>query len=98
MVTLLKFLQIGDIFFYLVYIIQSQKTDTKPVKKYLSSKASEETSKSEDAVKVKIDQEADNDCAINALKEAFAAVGYSPGPEGPSSFAEVGNPVMALVS
>jgi len=61
-------------------------------------KASEGTPKSEDAVKGKSDQEAGNECAINALKEAFAAVGYSPGPEGPSSFAEVGNPVMALVS
>ncbi|TKY67550.1 SWI/SNF complex subunit SWI3D [Spatholobus suberectus] len=61
-------------------------------------KASKGTSKSEDAVEVKFDQVAGNDCAINALKEAFAAVGYSPGPEGPSSFAEVGNPVMALAT
>ncbi|KAL2328943.1 hypothetical protein Fmac_022370 [Flemingia macrophylla] len=61
-------------------------------------KASEGTSKSEETVKVKFDQEAGNDCAVNALKEAFAAVGYSPGPEGPSSFAEVGNPVMALAT
>ncbi|CAJ1933486.1 unnamed protein product [Sphenostylis stenocarpa] len=61
-------------------------------------KASQGTSKSEDAVKGKSDEEAGNDCAINALKEAFAAVGYSPGPEGPSSFAEVGNPVMALAT
>ncbi|BAT90916.1 hypothetical protein LR48_Vigan08g171400 [Vigna angularis] len=61
-------------------------------------KASEGTSKSEDAVKGKSDQEAGNECAINALKEAFAAVGYSPGPDGPSSFAEVGNPVMALAT
>ncbi|OIW08707.1 hypothetical protein TanjilG_03383 [Lupinus angustifolius] len=61
-------------------------------------KTSEETSKSEDTVKVKRVQEVGNDCALNALKEAFADVGYSPGPECPSSFAEVGNPVMALAS
>ncbi|XP_027357057.1 SWI/SNF complex subunit SWI3D-like [Abrus precatorius] len=59
-------------------------------------KTSEGTTKSEDAVIVKSDQEAGNDCALNALKEAFTAVGYSP--EGPSSFAEVGNPVMALAA
>ena len=56
------------------------------------------TSKSEDGVKVKFVQEAGNDYALNAFDEAFASLGYSPGPEGPSSFAEVGNPVMALVS
>lgn len=61
-------------------------------------KISKGTSKSDDAVKEKLDKEAGDDCAINALKEAFAAVGYSPGPEGPSSFAEVGNPVMALAT
>ncbi|KAE9620391.1 putative transcription factor MYB/SANT family [Lupinus albus] len=61
-------------------------------------KPGDETSKSEDTVKVKCGQEVGNGCALNALKEAFAAVGYSPGPEGPSSFAEVGNPVMALAS
>ncbi|XP_061363567.1 SWI/SNF complex subunit SWI3D-like [Gastrolobium bilobum] len=62
-------------------------------------KTSEGTSKSEeDAVEVKFGQDAGKDCALNALKEAFAAVGYSPGPEGPSSFAEVGNPVMALAA
>ncbi|KAK7264307.1 hypothetical protein RJT34_31914 [Clitoria ternatea] len=61
-------------------------------------KTSEGTAKSEDDVKVKFDQESGDGCALNALKEAFAAVGYSPGPEGPSSFAEVGNPVIALAS
>ncbi|MED6127122.1 hypothetical protein PIB30_085108 [Stylosanthes scabra] len=61
-------------------------------------KTSEGTSKSEDADKVKVSLEEENDCALIALKEAFAAVGYSLGPEGPSSFAEVGNPVMALAA
>jgi SWI/SNF related-matrix-associated actin-dependent regulator of chromatin subfamily C len=61
-------------------------------------KTSEETSKLEDDIKAKLGEEVGNDCVFNALKEAFAAVGYSPEPEGPSSFAEVGNPVMALVS
>lgn len=36
--------------------------------------------------------------AIDALKAAFQAVGYLPEEEGLSSFAEAGNPVMALVS
>lgn len=61
-------------------------------------KTSEGTSKSEDAVNVKFGQEVGNDRALNALKEAFEAVGYSSEPVGPSSLAEVGNPVMALVS
>ncbi|KRH24487.2 hypothetical protein GLYMA_12G044200v4 [Glycine max] len=78
--------------------VKVNQKETPKLQEGSDEKASEETSKSEDAVKVKIDQEADNDCAINALKEAFAAVGYSPGPEGPSSFADVGNPVMALAT
>ncbi|OIW05694.1 hypothetical protein TanjilG_23480 [Lupinus angustifolius] len=64
----------------------------------LEGGSDEKTSNSEDTVKVQCSQEVSNDCAINALKEAFVAVGNSPGPEGPSSFAEVGNPVMALAS
>ncbi|XP_061372677.1 SWI/SNF complex subunit SWI3D-like isoform X2 [Gastrolobium bilobum] len=59
-------------------------------------KTSEGTSKSEDSVKVKFGQETDKDYVLKALEEAFAAVGYSPGPQNPSSFADVGNPVMAL--
>ncbi|KAK7351845.1 hypothetical protein VNO77_11579 [Canavalia gladiata] len=59
-------------------------------------KIPEGTSKSEDDVKERFGQEASNDYALNALKEAFTYAGYSPRPEGPSSFAEVGNPVMAL--
>ncbi|WJX51479.1 hypothetical protein P8452_37673 [Trifolium repens] len=61
-------------------------------------KTSEETSKLEDDIKAKLGEEVGNDCVFNALEEAFAAVGYSPEPEGPSSFAEVGNPVMALAA
>ncbi|KAL1324143.1 hypothetical protein HN51_034317 [Arachis hypogaea] len=64
----------------------------------VGEKTCEGTSKSEDADKVKICPEGGNDCALIALKEAFVAVGYSPEPEGPSSFAEVGNPVMALAA
>ncbi|TKY75384.1 SWI/SNF complex subunit SWI3D [Spatholobus suberectus] len=59
-------------------------------------KTCEQTSKSESDVKLKFGQEAGNGYALNALEEAFTSVGYSPGPKGPSSFAEVGNPVMAL--
>ncbi|XP_045819698.1 SWI/SNF complex subunit SWI3D [Trifolium pratense] len=60
-------------------------------------KTSEETTKLDD-IKAKLGEEVGDDCVLNALKEAFAAVGYSPEPEGPSSFAEVGNPVMALAA
>ncbi|RDX69438.1 SWI/SNF complex subunit SWI3D, partial [Mucuna pruriens] len=78
--------------------VKVNQEETPKLQEGSDEKASEGTSKSEDAVKVKFEQEAGNDCAINALKEAFAAVGYSAGPEGPSSFAEVGNPVMALAT
>ncbi|ESW03840.1 hypothetical protein PHAVU_011G046200 [Phaseolus vulgaris] len=78
--------------------VKASQEDNLKLQEGSDEKASEGTSKSEDAVKGKSDQEAGNECAINALKEAFAAVGYSPGPEGPSSFAEVGNPVMALAT
>lgn len=61
-------------------------------------KTSEGTPKLEDDNKVKLGEEVGDDCVLNALKEAFAAVGYAPEPEGPSSFAEVGNPVMALAA
>ncbi|XP_020224612.1 SWI/SNF complex subunit SWI3D isoform X2 [Cajanus cajan] len=59
-------------------------------------KTCEQTSKSEDDAKLKFGQEAGSDSALNALEEAFTSIGYSPGPKGPSSFSEVGNPVMAL--
>ncbi|PON33930.1 Octamer-binding transcription factor [Parasponia andersonii] len=76
-------------------------------------KASQDTSKAEDKDKVMVDQETSKlvdssesnggqdtgeNCAMKALKEAFEAVGYPLTPEGPHSFAEVGNPVMALAA
>ncbi|XP_010254885.1 PREDICTED: SWI/SNF complex subunit SWI3D isoform X2 [Nelumbo nucifera] len=54
--------------------------------------------KPKDASDVKVSVEASANCAINALKEAFQAVGSVLGPEGSLSFAEAGNPVMALVA
>ncbi|KAE9586645.1 hypothetical protein Lal_00004317 [Lupinus albus] len=59
-------------------------------------KTGEGISKSEGAVEVEFFQEAGNNDALSALQESFAAVGYSAEPKGPLSFAEVGNPVMAL--
>lgn len=61
-------------------------------------KAGQETSKVEDLSEVKVGEETGENCALKALKEAFEAVGYSSTPDGPLSFAEVGNSVMALVS
>ncbi|KAK7312351.1 hypothetical protein VNO77_36142 [Canavalia gladiata] len=78
--------------------VKVNQEETPKLQEDSNEKTSEGTSKSEDAAKVKFDQEAGNDCALNALKDAFTAVGYSPGPEGPSSFADVGNPVMALAT
>ena len=49
-------------------------------------------------VDVEISHETDVSIAIDALKTAFHAVGYFPEGEGLGSFAEAGNPVMALVS
>ncbi|XAR72821.1 hypothetical protein NMG60_11019591 [Bertholletia excelsa] len=57
-----------------------------------------ETSKQEDPVKLKDGQENSENCAVKALKEAFEAVGSSPVPGGQFSFAEAGNPVMALAA
>lgn len=61
-------------------------------------KGGEETSRPEDISEVQVDEEADENWALKALREAFEAVGYLPVPDHPLSFAEVGNPVMALVS
>ncbi|KAF7840934.1 SWI/SNF complex subunit SWI3D [Senna tora] len=61
-----------------------------------NEKISEGASKPADAAEVELGQEAGDNFALKALGEAFEAVGYSLGPEGASSFAEVGNPVMAL--
>ncbi|KAF3435689.1 hypothetical protein FNV43_RR22781 [Rhamnella rubrinervis] len=59
-------------------------------------KVGQDTSKMEDTSEVKVGHETGENCALKALKEAFEAVGYSSTPEGPLSFAEAGNPVMAL--
>ncbi|CAL9021981.1 unnamed protein product, partial [Prunus brigantina] len=61
-------------------------------------KVGEETSKLEDTGELKVDQETDESFALNALKEAFEVVGYPPTSEGQLSFAEVGNPAMALAA
>ncbi|CAK8576505.1 unnamed protein product [Lathyrus sativus] len=76
--------------------VKDNQEETPKLQDGSDEKTSEGTSKLEDDIKVKLDEEVDNDCVLNALKETFAAVGYSLEPEGPSSFAEVGNPVMAL--
>lgn len=78
--------------------VKDNQEETPKLQDGSDEKTNEGTSKLEDDIKVKLDEEVDNECVLNALKEAFAAVGYSLEPEGPSSFAEVGNPVMALVS
>nr|XP_010936291.1 SWI/SNF complex subunit SWI3D [Elaeis guineensis] len=49
-------------------------------------------------VDVEISHETDVSIAIDALKTAFHAVGYFPEGEGLGSFAEAGNPVMALAA
>ncbi|KAI4295536.1 hypothetical protein L6164_035575 [Bauhinia variegata] len=74
--------------------VKGNKESPKP-EDHGGEKITEETFKQDDTGEVKI-SDADNACAIMALKEAFEAVGYSLGSEDPSSFAEVGNPVMAL--
>ncbi|KAJ9135534.1 hypothetical protein P3X46_032709 [Hevea brasiliensis] len=56
----------------------------------------EKSSKSEDTIEVKAAQHACENLALKALTEAFEAVGYPCTPENRLSFAEVGNPVMAL--
>ena len=61
-------------------------------------KVGQETLKPEDASDVKVDQDDGEKWALKALKEAFEAVGYPQTPDNPLSFAEVGNPAMALVS
>ena len=57
-------------------------------------KAALDNSKSEDG-----GQKASEDIALNALREAFEAIGYVlTSDQHPLSFSDVGNPVMALVS
>ncbi|XVE49077.1 hypothetical protein DITRI_Ditri01bG0053100 [Diplodiscus trichospermus] len=55
-----------------------------------------ETSKPEETNLAKEGQDATENCAILALREAFEAVGYNLSSDGKLSFADVGNPVMAL--
>ncbi|KAF5951640.1 hypothetical protein HYC85_009584 [Camellia sinensis] len=57
-----------------------------------------EIPKPEDASELKADQKADENFALKALKEAFEAVGSFPMAGGQFSFAEAGNPVMALAA
>ncbi|XWS67930.1 hypothetical protein CRYUN_Cryun04dG0047100 [Craigia yunnanensis] len=59
-------------------------------------KGGPETSKPEETNVAKDGQEATENCAIMALREAFEAVGYNLTSESTLSFADVGNPVMAL--
>lgn len=61
-------------------------------------KDGDQMSKVEDTSEVKGSQTTDENIALKALREAFEAVGYLPASENPHSFAEVGNPAMALVS
>ncbi|KAK0582028.1 hypothetical protein LWI29_020611 [Acer saccharum] len=63
-----------------------------------NEKIGEEMSKSEVNSDVKLSLETGENIALKALREAFEAVGYPPTPESPHSFAEVGNPVMALAA
>ncbi|KAI9180194.1 hypothetical protein LWI28_002190 [Acer negundo] len=63
-----------------------------------NEKVGEEMSKSEVNSDVKHSLETGENIALKALREAFEAVGYLPTPESPHSFAEVGNPVMALAA
>lgn len=76
-------------------------------------KVSQESSKPEETNEVEADQktpkletviderckdETDENIALKALAEAFEDVGYSSRPEASFSFADLGNPVMGLVS
>ncbi|KAK6240956.1 hypothetical protein SCA6_006345 [Theobroma cacao] len=55
-----------------------------------------ETSKPEETNEAKGGQDTNENCALIALREAFEAVGYILTSESSLSFADVGNPVMAL--
>lgn len=56
-----------------------------------------ETSKPENVNGPTPQEEVGENCAINALRDAFAAVDFYPPPGERASFAEAGNPVMAVV-
>ncbi|XVE93226.1 hypothetical protein REPUB_Repub01dG0172100 [Reevesia pubescens] len=59
-------------------------------------KCGPETSMPEETNEAKDGQDRNENCAIMALREAFGAVGYNLTSESTLSFADVGNPVMAL--
>ncbi|KAK5837892.1 SWI/SNF complex subunit SWI3D -like protein [Gossypium arboreum] len=59
-------------------------------------KCAPETSKPEETDEAKDGEDTKENCAIMALREAFEAVGYNLTSESTLSFADVGNPVMAL--
>ncbi|KAL4279219.1 hypothetical protein GQ457_03G002820 [Hibiscus cannabinus] len=59
-------------------------------------KGSPETSKPEETNRAKDGLDTNENCAIMALREAFEAIGYDLTSERTLSFADVGNPVMAL--
>ncbi|KAE8711726.1 organ-specific protein S2-like [Hibiscus syriacus] len=56
----------------------------------------QETSKPEETNVAKDGKDTTENCALVALREAFEAIGYNLTSEGTLSFADVGNPVMAL--
>ncbi|KAK8564318.1 hypothetical protein V6N13_005448 [Hibiscus sabdariffa] len=56
----------------------------------------QETSKPEETNVAKDEKDTTEDCALVALREAFEAIGYNLTSESTVSFADVGNPVMAL--
>ncbi|PPD76525.1 hypothetical protein GOBAR_DD26538 [Gossypium barbadense] len=60
------------------------------------AKGVKETLKPEDMNVPKDGLEATENCALTAIREAFEAVGYNLTSESKLSFADVGNPVMAL--
>lgn len=60
--------------------------------------ADQKTPKLETVIDERSNDEADENIALKALAEAFEDVGYSSTPEASFSFADLGNPVMGLVS
>jgi len=60
--------------------------------------AEQKTPKLETAIEERCKDEADENIALKALTEAFEDVGHSSTPEASFSFADLGNPVMGLVS
>lgn len=77
--------------------VKASQDTSKPVEAN-EVKASQENSKRKEGSESKVGEETEEDCTMKALKEAFEAIGYPLTCEGSFSFAEVGNPAMALVS